>query len=204
MAQTLEEALSSLSPDAQARVVATLRAGDLMQKMLSDSDAARQILPLADKAAKKFNPAHVTVEEQAQPIVDRVMKEIETKISARDKKSEEEQAVAHLNSQISDAKKNNGFTDEGIQKVLKLMQDKGIGDFELALKAYRYDNPAQPETPLASTTQMRWNTFETMNAGDQKGFFFPEGIPSITENPEAWEREMALKYLNGDVSLPTS
>lgn len=194
------EEFAALSPQAQA----TLRAGVLMQNLLADADSARQILPMVDKAAKKVNPAHQTLEEQAAPIVERVMKEVETKISARDKKFEEDSAVARLNAQIKAAKETDGFTDEGIQNVLKLMQDKGVGDFEIALKAYRSDHPAQPATPPASHDQMRWNAFETMQSGDQKPFFFPDGIPSITENPEAWEREQALNYLNGRVALPTS
>ncbi len=191
---------AALPPEAQA----TLRAGLLMQQLLADSDAARQLLPMVDKAAKKINPGYITTEEQAAPIVERVTKELEAKFTARDKKAEEDAAVSRITSQIADAKSKDGFTDEGISNVLKMMQDKGIGDFESAKKAYRYDNPAPAESAPMSSTQMNWNAFETMAAGDQKPFFFPDGIPSITENPEAWERETSLKYLNNQVSLPTS
>jgi len=191
---------AALPPEAQA----TLRAGLLMQNLLADNEAARQILPMVDKAAKKLNPSYITTEEQAAPIVDRVVKQIDEKLSARDKKAEEEAAVSRLNKQIEDAKSSDGFTDEGIQNVLKLMQEKGIGDFESAKKVYRFDNPAPSQAAPTSSTQMNWNAYETMQSGDNKNFFFPEGVPSITDSPEKWEREMALKYLDGQVSLPTS
>ncbi len=194
------EEFGRLAPEAQA----TIRAGLLMQQLLADADSARTILPLVDKVAKKSNPAHITVEEQAQPFIDRALAAVDAKLAERDKKAQEEQAVASLQAQIDAAKANDGFTDEGVKNVLKLMQDKGIGDFDSAKKAYRYDNPDPSATPRGASDQMNWNTYESMGAGDQKPFFFPDGVPSITDSPEAWEREMALKYLRGDVALPTS
>ena len=193
------EEFAALSPQAQA----TLRAGLLMQQILADAEGAKAISPIVERAAKKLNPALQTTEELAAPYVEKALQQVRDEFAKRDKKSEEERAVTTLQSQIASAKEQDGLTDEGVANILKQMQDKGVGDFETAKKAYLHDRPAQPSTP-GSSDQMHWNAFETMSSGDQKPFFFPEGIPSITDRPDVWEREMALKYLNGQVELPTS
>lgn len=182
----------------------TIRAGLAMQAILADADAARVVLPQIERVTKKQNPAYVTIEEQAAPIVERVIKQVDEKLSARDKKAEEDAAVTRLNAQIQSAKDKDGFTDEGIQKVLKMMQEKGIGDFDSALKVYRYDNPPAQTLQPTSSSRSNWNAFHEMQAGDNKPFFFPENSPSITENPQGWEKDTALKYLNGETGLPNS
>jgi hypothetical protein len=196
----MADELANLSPQAQA----TLRAGLLMQQILRDADAAKALQPIVEKAAKAANPAYQTVEDVAAPIVERVRKEFTEELAKRDKKTADERAVADLQTQISIAKDTDGLTDEGIANILKQMQDKGVGDFEIAKKAYLHDRPSPSSTPGTSSDQMHWNAYETMAAGDQKPFFFPEGMPSISDRPEVWERETAIKYLNGQVELPTS
>ena len=194
------EEFNRLSPEAQA----TIRSGLLLQQMLANADSARVVLPLVDAAVKKANPSHMTVEEQAAPIVAKMREEFQAELSKRDKAAAEASAIAGLTAQIAAAKANDGFTDEGIANVLKQMEEKRIGDFDAAKKAYLYDHPAPSATPAMSTQQMYWNTYEGMNSGSEKAMFFPEGgIPSITQNPDVWERETALRYLNGDIALPT-
>ena len=194
------EEFAALPAEAQA----TLRAGLLMQRLLSDADAAKSIAPIVEKAAKKVNPAYQTAEDVAAPIVARVRQEFADEFAKRDKKSEEDRATQNLQAQIEAAKREHGLTDEGIGNILKQMTDKGVGDFEIATKAYLHDRPQQSATPPGGTNSLHWNAYETMQAGDQKPFFFPDGMPSISDKPEVWERETALKYLNGEVELPTS
>jgi len=191
------EEFNRLPPEAQA----TLRAGLLMQQLLADSDAAKALMPLVDKAAKKANPSYLTVEDQAAPIVAKVREEFQAELSKRDRATAEERAKTEMQAAIDRAKAE-GFTDEGLGNILKVME-RGVANFDDAKKIYLSDNPPQPATPPGGTDSMDWNVYETMGSGDQKGFFFPEGMPSITENPEKWERGMALKYLNNQVGLPT-
>src|ERR1700690_3606553 len=113
------EQLAALSPQAQA----TLRAGVLMQQMLSDTEAARAIQPIVERAAKKANPSYMTAEDVAAPIVARVRKEFEDKFAERDKKAEDDRAVANLQAQINAAKSSDGLTDEGIANILTQMKD---------------------------------------------------------------------------------
>ena len=204
MAQTLAEALSALSPTDQARVVGTLNAGDALQKLLADPEMARAVLPLLDKAAKKANPAHVTVEEQAQPFIERALAEVDKKLAARDKKTDEDQAVANLNAKIAAAKANR-YTDEGIKNILTLMQETATSDFEIAVREYEHRNPKLAATPAGATDRMDWNFYDEIQGGDLKSFFDGTATksPSLTDDPEKWQRAAALKYLNGDLPLPT-
>lgn len=187
------------------RIQQTIRSGLLMEQMLADADTARAVLPLADKMAKKANPSHMTVEEQAEPIVARVRAEFQEELSKRDKKAAEDVARSELQSQIAAAKQNDGFTDEGIGNVLKLMTDKGVADFEIAKNEYQRRNPT-PSTSPGTTDRMDWNFFHEINAADAKGFFDGTDAksPAMVDNPEAWERANALAYLNGRVDLPNS
>lgn len=191
---------SQLPPEAQA----TMRAGLLMQQMARDPESARALQPIADRAAKKVNPTHQTAEEIAAPFVQQVLAAVDQKLAERDSKDAVKQTSARLEQQIAAAMENEGFTQEGIKNILETMQSKGIADFETAKKAYRFDNPAPTETPRSVSDSMYWNVDKNMQVGDAKSFFFPEGVPTITENPEAWEKETALKYLNGGVALPNS
>lgn len=195
-----QEEYAKLPPEAQA----TIRAGVLMQQLLSDPDAAKQLMPLVDKAAKRANPAHVTVEEQAAPIVERVLKQVDEKLAARTKDELDNAAKTKLEAQIAAAKADRGFTDEGIKNILTMMQQQNIGDFDAAVKAYLFDHPPTPAAPPGNGDRMDWGFYHQIQKGDAKPFFFPDGEASITENPEAWERETALKYLKREIDLPTS
>lgn len=197
-----EAQFSALPPEAQA----TLRAGVLMQAILQDAEAAKTLTPLADKAAKKLNPSHQTAEEVAAPFVAAVRSEFTAELTKRDKQAAEERATTELQSRIATWKSDHSLTDEGVTNILKTMQDKGVADFDIAAKAYMADHPTPEAAPQLATESMNWNAYESMRSGDQKDFFFPEGngIPTITENPEVWEKEQALRYLNNRVSLPTS
>lgn len=192
---------STLPPAAQA----TLRAGLLMQQILKDPASARQLQGIADKAAKAVNPTHQTAEEVAAPFVERVLQAVDQKFAALENKTAAAATTARLEQQINDAMTKEGFTEEGIKNILETMKTKGIADFDTAKKAYRFDNPApDPSASRTVSDSMYWNVDKNMQVGDAKSFFFPDGVPTITENPDAWEKETALKFLNNEIGLPTS
>lgn len=206
MPETLEQVLARLDPDAASRVRATLNAGTVLQDLLADADAARAIIPLADKVAKKRNPAHMTTAEIAAPIVEQALAQVDAKLAARDAKVAEEAATASLAAAIAKAKADDGFTDEGIKNVLDLMRSNGIADFEAAALKYRQHNPL-PKTPSPGASErMDWGFYHEIQSGDQKAFFDGTAThsPAMIDDPEAWQRAAALKYLSGEIGLPTS
>src|SRR5579859_502932 len=203
MPQTLDELLNDLPGDIKARVVNTLQAGVAMQAMLADPDAARAVNAAADGVAKKRNPAYQTTDDIAKPYVERALQLVEQKLSERDQRAANEAAANDLASKIARLKEQDGFTDEGIQGILTVMKEKGVADFDIAAREYRREHPTAADLPARMTDRMYWNVDKQMAAGNEKAFFFPtDGTTSITENPEMWERETALKYLNGEIGLP--
>lgn len=198
----LAQILQDLDPATRARVEATLRAGDAMSVMLQDAETAQAVNAAADKLAKKRNPAIQTTDDIAQRYADAVLAKVDEKLSARDKKSAEDRAANELTAKIADLKSTDGFTDEGIQGVLKLMQEKGVADIDIAAREYRREHPVNVPQPRMSD-RMRWNVEGQMQVGNEKPFFFPEdGTPTVTQDPETWAQETALKYLNGEIELP--
>lgn len=203
MADTLDQFFARLDADTQTRLRNTVQAGELMQALLTDAEAARAVIPLVDKVAKKKNPAHVTTEEIAAPIVEKALAQVDAKLAARDKEAEDKRQTNELAARIEHYKTAESFTDEGIKGVLDIMKEKGVADFDIAAREYRREHPApQAPTPGMSPDRMDWNVFGEMQRGDEKSFFFPEGGPSITDDPVAWERQTALDYLNNRVALP--
>lgn len=201
---TLEDLLADLDPATKQRVVSTMQAGLAMQALLSDPEAARAVNTVADAVAKKRNPAHQTIDDVAKPYVERALQLVDQRLAERDKKAQDEAASQALADKIARLKAEDGFTDEGIQGILKVMQERGVADFDIAAREYRREHPTGSDLPSRMTDRMYWNVDRQMGAGSEKAFFFPEdGTPSVTENPEMWEREQALKYLSGEISLPT-
>ena len=180
----------------------TLQAGDALSKLLADPELAREALPLLDKAAKKANPAHQTVEEQAAPIVERALKQVDEKLAKRDSEAANRAAEDALAREIQAAYAE-GFTEDGVKGVLEVMK-RGVASFADAKKIYRSDHPT-PDMSAANDSRMDWNFYEEIQGGDLKGFFDGSqfNAPSITANPEKWQRAAALAYLDGKVGLPT-
>ncbi|MDE2020369.1 MAG: hypothetical protein KGJ13_08545 [Patescibacteria group bacterium] len=198
----LAQALQELDPATRDRVIATLRAGDTMAALLQDAEAAQVVSSAADRLAKKRNPAIQTADDIAQRYADQVLAKVDQKLSERDKKTSQERAEAELTAKIDSLKSSENFTDEGIQGVLKLMQERGVADIDIAAREYRREHPA-PNPQARMTERMRWNVEGQMQAGSEKPFFFPEdGTPSVVQDPETWAQETALKYLNNEIELP--
>lgn len=199
---TLLEALEALDPTTRARVENTLRVGSQIQELGADPEFARQLHSLADQTTKKRNPSHITDEERAKPFMEAVLAKVDERLSARDRKAAEEAATNGLADRISSYKSQHSFTDEGIKGVLEIMQNRGVADFDIAAREYMREHPAPAAPSPSATERMNWNTFEQMQSGDDKPFFYPEGRPSITDNPEAWANDTALAYLNKEIALP--
>lgn len=186
-----------------AEVQATLRAGVLMQQLLGNKDTSAQAFALAESAQKKINPGYRTSEEIAQPFVERAMAEVTKKFAERDAAAATREAETRLQAQIAAAVSQHGYTEEGIKRVLTTMQEKGVGDFETALKADLMDHPA-PSVPPGSSEAMDWNFYSEIEQPNVKAFFDGSAThsPGLTQDEDAWARAAALRYLDGSVKLP--
>jgi hypothetical protein len=86
-----------------------------------------------------------------------------------------------------------GFLDEGIEKVKKLMEDKGLLDPRDAAAIFLRDNPPQmPSTPSGGITGTAWG-FADVNAESDKSI--QELIASKGQNDSLADR-MANQALN--------
>lgn len=195
-----QDEFNALPPEAQA----TIRSGLLLQQMLADKEGGSAARFLAEKVAKKANPAFQTTEDLTAPVVNRVLAEVEKKLGERDQKTAQERAEAKLQEQIGSAISQHGYTDEGIKRILTRMQEKGVGDFETAMLADLQAHPNTPAVPPGSAEHMDWNFYPGLQQGDNADFFNGKlvGAPGIEEDPGAWARATALRYLDGSIKLP--
>src|SRR5262249_40431359 len=76
----------------------------------------------------------------------------------------------------------NGLTDEGIEKVINLMRDRNIPDFDAGVLLFEKLNPAKPEPP-SGYVPTGWN-FGAKGDDDKKLLF---------EDPDAWADKEARK-----------
>lgn len=138
--------------------------------------AARKMLEQAHKLVDPNAPTPMIDQEAAQlaPI-----KETETRLSAeiaalkKEREDEKrEQTLASIGRRQDEGfarlRKQHGFLDEGIEKIKKIMEDKGLLDVDDAHAIFMRDNPPQmPVNPGAGITGERWNFAET-NADSDK------------------------------------
>lgn len=92
---------------------------------------------------------------------------IQEEREAERKAAEDAKAEGALRDSIGRAKTKGKLSDEGVQNLIKFMQEKGVADAELALPAYLETLPPPPKAPASSPYQpMSANIFGT-NVGEQ-------------------------------------
>lgn len=109
-----------------------------LQKQLFDSDESRAEYESALK--KKFPDKYKTSAEKAEPYLSPLQKKIEAleaKLKARDEKEQDES----IDQTFSRLKKDNGYTDEGIAEIKKIMLDRKVADPEVAAAYFEKRNP---------------------------------------------------------------
>lgn len=130
---------------------------NFVQSAMSNPETRRQM----QKIQKTLNPNAVVPElDAAEP----VMKEVNDLRSNFEKLAEEIRAereertknakLADLRSEFDKGRaalRKQGYTDEAIEKIEKLMEDKGVADHEIAAAAFDRMNPAP--APIASSNR---------------------------------------------------
>jgi hypothetical protein len=132
---------------------------------------------LLEQAQKLVDPNASTplLDEEARAMAP--VKELEKTVNERIAKFEKEQedakreqtlaAIARRQEDGFAALRREGFLDEGIDKVKKLMEDKGLLDPRDAAAIFLRDNPPQmPATP-SGVTGASWNFAQTNDDSDK-------------------------------------
>lgn len=141
----------------------------VMQKMLNNPKTRGKIL----EAQKVLNPDAVIPEiDSAAPLKDAMVqlhKEVqETQKMIRTDKEEREASKARevLEGKWAEgraAARKAGYMAEGLEKLEKFMEEKGVADHEIAIAAFEKLNP--PEEPVFSSGS-RFDAFTAPSEGD--------------------------------------
>jgi hypothetical protein len=135
-----------------------------------------------------------TAKAAAQPILDQIeaMKkehqEYREAVEAREKERAEREKETAVKSTIASSRrklKSEGWDDEGIEKIETLMQERGIGDYDVAAAYVRSQLPAP--SPLVHAYE-----------GKDLNWFNPaEGEPDhklLMDNPSRFKGDMVKKF----------
>jgi len=144
-----------------AKIVAKPESRRLLEQAqkLVDPNAST---PLLDEEARNMAP----VRELEKTVNERI-----AKFEKEQDDAKREQTLAALAKRQEDgfaALRRDGFLDEGIEKVKKLMEDKGLLDPRDAAAIFLRDNPPQmPATPSGGMTGTSWNFADTTVDSDK-------------------------------------
>lgn len=166
----------------EAELTQLRRAHALIEKLAGSPKSRRHF----ERAVKEEFPDVRTQEEEAEdmarPYVAKVeetanelKKELEALREEKRKQAEEAADSALYSSFIR--LKDQGYTDEGMQKIAAIMKERNIADPEAAAALYDRLNPRQAEPAPSSWEPARWNIGDDAVGPDTKALF---------ENPEKW------------------
>ena len=168
----------------------------LFDKVWNDKDVGQQVRRKAKEIRPEINiPDDHPIVQQSQAR----SAELETKLTALDtafneykSKAENSAAEGRLRNQLGEVQSKFGFTDEGMQKVIGLMQERQLADPEAAALLYRESIPKpapqgnnRPYTDsrldLYGTTRVdeKWEKLHT----DPDGFFLDEVNAVFADTP---------------------
>lgn len=136
-------------------------------------------------ARKQLEAAHKLVDPNvATPTLDAerlqnepltaIQKKFDDELAAMKKERDDEKREATLAKLASDQergfarlKSHHSYTDEGVEKLRKLMETKGLLDVDDARAIFERDNPPQIATPRGGITGERWNFADTADEADK-------------------------------------
>lgn len=154
---------------------------------------------LLEQAQKLVDPNAATpmLDEEARTRapVEALEKTLNDKLAALDKERADEKREANLaaiaqrqTAGLAQLRKQ-GYTDEGVAAVQKLMEDKGLLDVDDAVAIFERANPPQmPSTPQGGMTGTAWG-FADVN--DQSDKLIQELIGSKGQNDSVTDRMAA-------------
>lgn len=153
----------------------------LMDQLLKHPKTKRDV----ERAVKTLHPDTVTSEDFEKPIVDKI-DGLEKKLDEYFKAEQEKRIDEQLSNGFSELRKS-GLTDDGIEKVKKIMLEKHIADPIVAGAYFEKINPPPPPQAPSSLTPAGW------------GFGAPtkdESLKELFADEDAWADKMAVTAWN--------
>ena len=164
-----------------------------VQKWMANPAARRKVL----EAQKALDPNIVIPELDAAKPLEAALAAMDEKLSTLDKRLSDDAAERAKNKTISELTtrwekgrgelRSQGYTDEGLSKIEKLMEERGIADHDAGAALFDRLNP--PEVPIApqnSGFDVLMNNFNTATGADEAS------RKALFDNPDAW--------INGEIS----
>jgi ribosome assembly protein YihI (activator of Der GTPase) len=136
--------------------------------------AARKQLEAAHKLVDPNVPTPTLDAERIQnEPLNALQKKYDDELAALRKEREDEKREATLAKLAADQergfarlKAQHQYTDEGVDRIKKLMETKGLLDVEDARAIFERDNPPQIATPRGGLTGERWNFADSSQEAD--------------------------------------
>ena len=139
-----------------------------VQKMLADPRTRGKLL----EAQKTINPNAVIPELDAQkPVFDAVnglkdeLKALKEQRDADKAEADKEKTLTNLKNQWEAGRvkaRRAGYTAEGIAQLEAFMEEKGVGDHEIAMPAFERMNP--PSSAVDATGAAKFDPFQSMKS----------------------------------------
>jgi len=139
-----------------------------------------------EKLIKEQFPHAVTSQDLADPIIQPLQEKLK-ELTDWKEKYESDKLDDQLKAAFKRMKDEQHFTDEGIERVKKLMVDRKIADPEAAAALWEKQNPPPAVKPTALTPST-W-TIPGEGEGEDK-------YKRLVENEDAFAREEAVNVLN--------
>ena len=107
------------------------------------------------------------------------------------KKERDEQDVNRFADRVNEIKKARGYTDEGVEKLLTTMKERGIQNIDDAVIIFETNQPKPKTTPKSYSTRM---DFVSPDGKDDESF------KQLMADPEQWMGDQLLSAIHADAS----
>lgn len=170
--------------DGQLRVLQG--AQSLLDKLLKSPKTRRA----TEKLIKEHYPETQTTDDLAAPYVEK-LDGLEKKLDAFLKKNEDDKAESDFQGQLNQLR-DRGYTDEGLEKIKKLMKEKTIPDAIVAADHYEKLNPPVQQQP-SMLSPSDWGFGRKTDDKNLELLFKDEDAWAEQEARLAWDEEVRKK-----------
>ena len=159
----------------------------LMDQLLKNPKTRRD----AEKLVKTLYPDTTTTDDLAEPYVKR-MEGLEAKLDEFFKRQDGEKLDAKLNAQLNELRTTRSYTEDGIERIKKVMVEKQIPDAIVAADHWEKQNPPTPnvESNFAPTD---WGFGRKTDDKDLSLLFSDEDAWAEQEARKVWQEEAQKK-----------
>jgi hypothetical protein len=184
----------------KAQVAELKKANDLLQALHGDAATSLQFKKLVKSkfpnwsdpeldAAEKIAAAREEVSKGASEEITEVKKMLQ-EIRDERKKEQEDNKVGKFKEKIEEVRQSYGYTEEGMQKVLELMDQRGITDPEDAAIIFEKRQPKQPAEHKPYSSRM---AFVQANGKEDQSF------KNLMADPDQWMEDEFRNILRENV-----